>query len=87
LYQRNPEVTTNQLAGWNLSLPTQRGLSHRFSMKSEARSLVKEKIYEVFGQRKRKSIGHGVQIIQMINISDWLMSIPGNKGKVDNVLQ
>ena len=57
------------------------------SMKLEARSLLKEKIYEVVGQRKRKSIGHGVQIIQMINISDWLMSIPGNKGKVDNVLQ
>ena len=56
-------------------------------MKSEARSLVKDKIYEVVGQRKRKSIGHGVQIIQMININDWLMSIPGNKDNVDNVLQ
>jgi hypothetical protein len=70
LYQRNSEVTKNQLARWNLFFPTHRGLSQRFSMKLEARSLVKEKNYEFFGQRKRKSIGHGVQIIQMINISD-----------------
>jgi hypothetical protein len=39
-------------------------------MKSDDRSSIKEKIYEVFGQRKKKSIGHGFQIIKMINISD-----------------
>jgi hypothetical protein len=63
LWEGNHEGNHKPLVSWNLALPTQRGISHRLSMKLEARYLVNEKIYEVVGQRKRKSIGHGVQII------------------------
>jgi len=37
MWERKHGSNHKPLVGWNISLPTQRGLSHKFSMKLEAR--------------------------------------------------